>query len=44
VNLPALEDVAEILSEKKSYKDSSGVNHINPAAVMAIVHQLKGLP
>ncbi len=44
VNVPALEDVPEILSEKQSNKDSVCPHDINPAAVVSVGHKLKGLP
>ena len=44
VNVPAFENVSEIFSKKQSNKDSVWTNNIDPAAVMPVSHELKGLP
>lgn len=44
VNVPAFENVSEIFSKKQSNKDPVWTNNIDPAAVMPVSHELKGLP
>ncbi len=44
VNVPAFKNISEIFSKQQSNKDSVWTNNIDPAAVMPISHELKGLP